>query len=370
MKLYFVVKVSKLCNLRCTYCCETPELANKARMSLENIEKMFVNIRDFIGESTPSGRHEIDFTWHGGEPFAQPIAYWESILELEDKIFGKEFVEESINNNIQTNLTLLNEKHLPLLRRKINLSFSYDVLNDRRVDAGGKPTNKVVEDKVAWLLKEGVQMVGIAVISRSNYHQVEKVADYFLKRGIVFRALNLDEAKDSLPAAAEAAVPFEAYLQFFKELYHLYEVREALDQGMHIEPLYTAMLQLKKWEEGEPFTEAHLAEQEPVLLINTNGDIYSAGDAYHAEFCYGNIFNQTIDDWLASEGRAKKIERSKERLNKVCSQCVFFQKGCSGYWVSQATDEEYREFEKQAGCYYKFLSTFIMQDTPIKKAAN
>jgi len=35
--MFFVMKVSKLCNLRCTYCYEYDELANRERMSLDQL---------------------------------------------------------------------------------------------------------------------------------------------------------------------------------------------------------------------------------------------------------------------------------------------------------------------------------------------
>ncbi|HRD75742.1 MAG TPA: hypothetical protein PK264_07380 [Hyphomicrobiaceae bacterium] len=40
-----VVKISKYCNLRCTYCYEFKDLANKARMSLDKIDRMFATMR-------------------------------------------------------------------------------------------------------------------------------------------------------------------------------------------------------------------------------------------------------------------------------------------------------------------------------------
>jgi uncharacterized protein len=146
MRIGLIVKVSKFCNLRCTYCYETPWLADKARMSLEDIEKMFVHIRDYLWRQSRKPKdHLIDFYWHGGEPLAQPIEYWEEIIALQDRLFGRRFRKKSIINSLQSNLTLVTRKHLPLFRGKYRLGFSYDVSNDFRVNAGGQPTESVVE---------------------------------------------------------------------------------------------------------------------------------------------------------------------------------------------------------------------------------
>src|SRR5437870_638608 len=123
MYIGLIVKASKLCNLRCTYCYETPELANRQRMAPESVEQMFTHIREFLkGWEKTSENHQLDFIWHGGEPFAQPISYWNAILRKQDKVFGAS-KNVAIVNNVQSNLTLLTEDHLPLLRH-FRLGFS------------------------------------------------------------------------------------------------------------------------------------------------------------------------------------------------------------------------------------------------------
>ncbi|HEU5238142.1 MAG TPA: radical SAM protein, partial [Pyrinomonadaceae bacterium] len=184
MKICFIIKVSKLCNLRCTYCYETPELANRERMSLENIQRMFIHIREYLRDwGADTETHHLEFIWHGGEPFAQSVEYWESILALQRSSFGEEFQHSSLINTIQSNLTLLKEKHLPLLRH-FELGFSFDVINDLRIDTRGNPTTQVVQRKVDWLIEKKVPLAGIAVISKSNFKYPQAIADYFIGRGI------------------------------------------------------------------------------------------------------------------------------------------------------------------------------------------
>ncbi len=72
----FVIKISKYCNLRCDYCYEYPHLGNKARMSLEQLRALFENIAASADELS---LRELNFIWHGGEPFLVPIAVYERI---------------------------------------------------------------------------------------------------------------------------------------------------------------------------------------------------------------------------------------------------------------------------------------------------
>ena len=342
MKISFIVKVSKLCNLRCTYCYETPELANRERMSLENLERMFVHIRESLEDwGADSETHELEFIWHGGEPFAQPVDYWESILALQRSIFGEEFQCSSLTNTIQSNLTLLKEKHLPLLRH-FELGFSFDVINDLRVDTGGNPTAELVRRKVDWLMAEKVPLAGIAVISKSNLQYPQVIADYYISRGIAFRVLDIYQATDTLPLTRKAAASFAQYQTFFKELYCLPEVQAALRRGLSIEPLATARSMLEEWQRGycSPLSDDAPSHREWALAVNTNGDVYSPGDCYDENLKYGNIFSQPLDDILfLSEARQRRIERSAKRCKSICSNCFLYRKGCEGVYVSHATPE-------------------------------
>src|ERR1700733_9916909 len=97
----FVFKISKYCNLRCDYCYEYPYLGDKSRMSLEQVEAAFQNIKSGIAEL---GINRADFVWHGGEPFLVPLDYYEHVDLLQKQNFGADF---KYGNSVQTNLTVL-----------------------------------------------------------------------------------------------------------------------------------------------------------------------------------------------------------------------------------------------------------------------
>ena len=367
MKIGFIVKVSKLCNLRCAYCYETPELANRERMSLENIERMFVHIREYLDDwGAEADTHELEFIWHGGEPFAQPVDYWESILASQRSVFGDEFQRISLINTIQSNLTLLKEKHLPLLRH-FALGFSFDVINDLRVDTRGNPTAEQVRRKVEWLMAEKVPLAGIAVISKSNLEYPQVIADYFISRGIAFRVLDIYQATDTLPQTRQAAASFAQYQTFFKDLYRLPEVQGALARGLHIEPLTTSRSLLEQWQRGDSslLSEDARSHREWALAVNTNGDVYSPGDCYDQKFRYGNIFSQPLDDILfLSEGRKRRIQRSAKRFQSICRNCFLYRKGCEGIYVAHATPASARAYRRHKGCHHGLLASWLRDRSP------
>lgn len=365
MNLNFIIKVSKLCNLRCVYCYEMPELGNQNRMSLEDLGKMFCHVRDFLWawSQDPKG-HRVEFLWHGGEPFAQPLDYWKQVMRLEDEIFGRSFRSQAVVNAVQTNLTLITEKHLPVLRKYFQVGFSFDVFNDYRVDAGGKQTAEQVRRKVDWLLKKGIVLGGIAVISKANVEHSREVAEFYLERGLPFRALHLYEAMDRLPDIATCAVPYDQYIEFFKRLYRDPQIRDALDKGIAVDPLWTAWDKLMRWKRGDASSlrEERYGEAEWSFGINTNGDVYSPAEFYNPDFCYGNIFSQSFQEILRSEGRQRRIAQSRERIKKICDNCFLFRRGCLGTYVSHATREEYREYETRGACLYSELALAMREE--------
>lgn len=367
MKIRWIVKISKLCNLRCRYCYETDELADPSRMSLEQITIMFRHISDYVHEwGAADQTHHLQFIWHGGEPFAQPLPYWENIFRLQHETLTAPHSNLVISNSVQSNLTLLTEKHLPLLRT-LNLGFSYDVINHARLTTGGSSTDHLVREKISWLVSEKIPLGGIAVISTHNISCPEQIASFFLAYQIPFRALNIYQGKDVVAGAQALAVSFQRYVEFFKMLGSLPEVRQSLAKGLQIEPLWTAEKVAIGWynQEHSPCSLEEASHQDPYLAVNTNGDVYSPGDCYNPIYRYGNIFSQPLRHLLFfSEGRAKRIQRTRQRFEVICQRCSLFRKPCDGGFVSHATPEEMQEFENAGTCYYGLLADWVLNNRP------
>jgi radical SAM protein with 4Fe4S-binding SPASM domain len=335
-------------------------------MHQQDIETMFVHIRDFL--TSWAEEHQLTFYWHGGEPFAQPVSYWKDILQRQRKVFGTHFVKKSIVNSVQTNATLLTEKHLPLLRH-FRIGFSFDVINDHRVNVAGKSTTEVVKQKINWLRANGINTAGIVVISTANVNKGKQVIDYYLQENLCVRILHLDEGLDQIPQIRPVTISFHDYLQFLEQIYGLPEVQEALNRGLRIEPISLARHKLERCLHGDETaaTGEDLSGVEYLLEVDTNGEVYSPAD-YPYRNSYGNIFRESIDQLLESEGRKQRIERSKERLEKVCDHCLLFRKACNGTFVSHATPEQYVEIEQSGGCYLKFLAELMMEDSRLHPA--
>lgn len=348
MHIGLIVKVSKLCNMRCTYCCEGPELANPARMDVADIETVFGRLAEFLRCEGDSGRHKLTFYWHGGEPFAQPIAYWEAILAAQDRVFAQFGRRIRILNAVQSNLTLLTERHLPLLLR-FRLGFSFDVVNRLRVMAGGQDSTARVIEKIDWLMAAGVPLAGIVVVSAANVEHARTVASFYLDRQLPLRFIQLDEGLEHVPTIYADRVAFDRYLGFARALWDDDRVREAMERGWRVDPLTLAAQALAKCERRPVLSMDDCAEREHLLEIDTDGAVYSTAD-YPLRNSYGNIFDVSIETLLLSEARQLRIAESRRRLGEVCSGCALFRRGCNGVWVAHATRPQYEEFCAHGGC--------------------
>ena len=150
----FVFKVSKYCNLRCDYCYEFPHLGDKARMSLDRIQAAFQNIKSSINELAIE---RADFIWHGGEPFLIPLEFYEHVNLIQKDVFGAEF---KYNNSVQTNLTVLTDRHIEFLERGFfgDIGVSFDVYGDQRVDTTGRSRTDTVRANMRKLINHQIRL--------------------------------------------------------------------------------------------------------------------------------------------------------------------------------------------------------------------
>jgi uncharacterized protein len=143
----YVVKTSKLCNLRCRYCYEFAELGKRDRMTREQLRRMYQNLVDYYGgrDEQEGERTRIVLVWHGGEPLLIEPAFYRETFADQAEIFGAR-VERS--NSIQSNLTVLDDERIELLRHGFdNVGVSADLFGGLRVNAGGRdPQDRVLRN--------------------------------------------------------------------------------------------------------------------------------------------------------------------------------------------------------------------------------
>jgi uncharacterized protein len=330
--LQWVVKVSKHCNLRCRYCYEFPFLDDRTRMSLGQLEAMFRNIANaFAG----TGRRQ-DFVWHGGEPLLAKPAYYQAIREMQEEILGA--ADLPFTNSIQTNLTILTPEVIELMREFFShVGVSIDLFGDQRVDIRGRPAEPRVLENMQVLLDEGIRFGCISVLSKVNIAHVRQIYSFFEDIGVSFRLLPFYrtgfEGQDEPFALSdtEIADAFCRVVDHWMASESIIQVQPIQDYIIHV---------LRRLDGGEGWRRYYdKLAGEVVLIVDTDGRVFSNGDAYNSERCHGNITEQPWDQLRSSQGFKLALSETRARLAATCGSC-HFHGACSGYFMAEATPEQ------------------------------
>jgi uncharacterized protein len=339
--LQLVTKITKYCNLRCTYCYEYPDLDKKERMTTDNLSAFFRHVADFARKNKIDS---VDFLWHGGEPLLIPLVFYDEIASLQKDAFG-----DGVNysNSMQTNLTVLTDRHVAWLRDKAfltSIGVSFDVLGDQRIDKTGQSRTKAIAANMQKLIDNGIHFGAISVLSRATLPHVRQIYRFFDSMGIGSRFLPFymnayekqvqEHALTHAEIVAGLSAVFDAWLQS-EDATPALPVSEYLDYAT-------------TWLGGGEGATYNIRENECVFIVNTNGDTYGIVHAYDPEYLYGNIFRQSLDEILASPGRTRAVGEAEARVERHCSGCKYFG-ACSGHFAASATPQQQSMLET-SGC--------------------
>lgn len=330
----FVVKISKQCNLRCRYCYEYPYLGDPTRMSLQQIERLFLNIASYYKEQ--ANIKIIDFIWHGGEPFLIEPEYYIAIKELQRKIFNPEIV--TISNKVQTNLTALNPHYIAALKDGLfdSIGVSLDLFGDDRVNIADKPVQEKVLENMQKLIDENIRFGCITVLSKKTFPYVEKIYDFFDEINTPCRFLPIYRTG----FAGQHTNNMLDNKQVVLALKRIFEAWISSLNAVEVDPVENyiniALRFINSSTQTKEFYDKEFSDT--VFIINTNGDVYSTDEVYSSDLSYGNIFSNSFTEILNSNGYQQAISRSRYRVESTCKKCKYFG-FCNGYEMAEATNE-------------------------------
>jgi len=344
--MHFVLKLSKLCDLRCTYCYEYDELARKERMPLEGLEFFIEGVAQFALEQRARSRgpSEFRFVFHGGEPLLLPDAYLSSLCDLQHKILDPHQI--SYWNIVQTNLFGVTRSKLELLHRLgIRLGVSFDVFGGQRLTLRGTDSQNRVLDNLQMLSDIGyVDDSGVGAISvlhRGNIDYAEQTYDFFNELRISYRILPLDAAgAATAPSRYEdLVVSNEAKVNVFKRIA---ERHARLNKGIRVLPLDDYLRSARRYLADTSASAYNFPENEWALIVNTNGDAYNSGDAYVPRGFIGNVFRQTLSKIFESDAYAATVAMRRGRM-LTCEACRY-RNACPRIPIAEMYASE-REFD-------------------------
>jgi uncharacterized protein len=202
-----LIKTTRLCNLRCTYCHDWRTGPNQTIS--------FPVLARLIAATLSDPTHDaVRFTWHGGEPTVLPISFYEKAMLLQARF---QRPGQVVTNSIQTNGTRLTPEWAEFLRRhEFQVGVSIDgppEIHDRyRRHASGQPTFDDVATGIALLREHHVPFGVLMVIDEEGLALgPDRMFDFCVEMG--FRHYGVNFVAPVNHPDATPGTPIEHYIE-------------------------------------------------------------------------------------------------------------------------------------------------------------
>ncbi len=326
--MHFTIKpCSFTCNLNCDYCFYLPkgqDFLQKGQMSDETLE---IFIKKYI-ESSVDNR--VYFTWQGGEPLLMGVEFYQKVVQLQHKYaFGK-----SVENAIQTNATLLNDRWCEFLKKEkflvgVSIDGPQDIHNKYRLDRQGHGSFDAVMQGIELLKKYKIEFNTLTCISKANYK--EPLVVYKFLKDIGSTYMQFSEVIETTPENCDFDnIP----LQYTKKEFAL----DPSDYGYFMSDIFKYWVKhdigtiIIRQFESAISTMHGLGALSCVFedncpdsyVIEANGDVYECDQAVYSKYKLGNI-----KDLDLTKINTNKINRIKKNLSNDCKTCTYLSL-CSG----------------------------------------
>jgi uncharacterized protein len=342
-QLLLVMKITKFCNLRCSYCYEYKELANKAVMPLQTIAAIFRTIGDYLESAGQSQEAAVSFLWHGGEPFLVPLELYQRIGDLQRDILGR----VKVRNYVQTNLTVLTERQLRFLKDReffSGLGVSFDVYGDQRVGLKGKSKTEIILSNMQKLIDNGIRFGAITVLAKNTAPHVEKIYHFFDKLGIPSRFLpfylNAFDAQ-----VGEHELDHDELVEC---LIRIFRAWFSSPSATRVAPIREYLEYAAAFHVGQNMKFYEKRDDQFVFIVNTDGTICGADEIYVDQGGYGDLTTSSFEMALQSPNRIFSIQNAEKRRDRYCLACPYYG-FCPGSFVQDASPQQQRILEK-SGC--------------------
>jgi uncharacterized protein len=333
-KVQFVIKTSKLCNLRCRYCYEFAELHEKERMTLEQLDQLYTHIVSYYRQLEYPAH--IELVWHGGEPLlTEPEFYWQT-LARQKQIFGE--LAAHVTNQVQTNLTVLNQERLELLKTGFDgVGVSLDLFGGLRVNQSGHDSLPRVLKHLDQLRDWQIPYGCITVLTKNNLPYIREIFQFY--EGLQVSSFRLLPLNNGAYVDQHAAydISTDQVITAFKTLFELLLQGERAFQVDPISRFLNQVLHYYLGDKDRGTTSAQFynrREWESIFVVNVNGDLFSYGDAYQPDLCQGNLFKTPLAEIMQGLNRERSIRATEKRIASVCQTCRFYG-SCDGYAVAE-----------------------------------
>lgn len=288
-----IMKGTRLCNLRCTYCRSWAEGPNET-MPFE------VLARSIQSACQAPGVSHLEFIWHGGETTLRPIEFYRKALWLQEKFRRP---GQRISNQLQTNATHLSADWLDFFKRYrfligVSLDGPPEVHDKRRLDVKGRPTSERVRAGIALLRSAKVPFeIKMVVDDDVIALGAQRILDYLLELEVDSVALlNVVPEGDPERELPGDYLAFPRFITFLREMFRLWWPAHA--ERLRFRELADLVTRLEGGRGGFCVFDDNCMGS--IYTIEPQGDI-AACDRYQGDgdYTFGNVLREDLAEVLA-----------------------------------------------------------------------
>lgn len=321
----WIIKLSKLCNLRCGYCYEWNELGDPRRMSAELVERVVQAAEDVHHlrlKSTPTVRTTL--IMHGGEPLVLPLDYLRAFLDVAHAHFGGLSHEIAL----QTNLFRITDSQIELLKEyRVVVGVSYDVAPGVRLTVDGRESADRVEENIRIVRDAGISLAAIVVIGRHTGPRLRMVYDHFADRGMMLRVLPLADGPPERPIDS-FSISLGETIAAMCDLFDYW-----FESGLRVpvDPFRTYVKDAIRFLLRIPAQKYNRADAgDYAFFVNVDGRIYAERDTYDIPRALGDLNTERMAEVLRSDSYRASLAREAALIAGKCPSCPL-DASCAGW---------------------------------------
>ncbi|MCL4216404.1 MAG: anaerobic sulfatase-maturation protein [Candidatus Hydrogenedentes bacterium] len=325
--------IGPLCNLDCTYCfyLEKEKLYGKQpdwampEPVLESYVRQYIESQD---------APEIQFAWQGGEPTILGVAFFEKVVELQNKYAGG----KRIFNAFQTNGTLLDDGWGEFLKTNnflvgLSVDGPRELHDYYRVDKGGNPSFDKVMRGLEVLKKHGVEFNTLTCVNRANsvkplevYRFLKEMGSGYMQFIPIIERIAPEAAEEDLELIApnfEGRAKVSKWsvesLQYGKFLSTIFDEWVRADVGQYFVQIFD--VSLEAWLGRNPSLCVFSKKCGRAMALEHNGDLYSCDHFVYPENKLGNIMDEALSKLVESDQQHQFGEDKFTTLPQYCLDC-------------------------------------------------
>jgi uncharacterized protein len=321
-----VLQPTPFCNIDCSYC----YLSNRrstARMSLETLALACQR----VFESPRLGR-QLEVAWHGGEPLAVPLPWYEDAIAL---MAERRPASLELIHRFQSNGVLMNADWARFFARtgaRVGLSIDgpADLHDANRRTRRGQGTHDKAMRAVRLLQEHGLPFHVITVLTGPALDDPERLFEFYLENGIKEVGFNIEEIEGANARSSLAGGGVEAkYRAFIKRFFELVWEAPGLLKVREFEGALGHLLsdEAVRDEQNSPFAIVSVGHDGTISTFSP--ELLGARHARFDSFAFGHLAQHRLVD-IEHAAAFRAISGEIRRGVEACERSCRYFRWCGG----------------------------------------